>query len=209
MKTVLSWIEKHPLILSLVLIGGISGGISTLSGTTTYVIEWFSPPTQERYDEPEKLDPFGRPIVSGRICPFLYESTCVDDNKSTISKIRSNGGNVIALELQIDWSVDALDARWEMCSDGEALSDTPINLDHAEPGFVVFDVPIDPNSCAQSEFMGLPSEVLGKGVVQENAGNIEYLILGTYYVGWGELFNDTLPTVAYPGWIKLDVFPKN
>lgn len=205
LKEFLAWTERHPIALALVLIGGLGGGVSTVTGTTTFLWKLAFPETEDE----QKLDPFGRPIVTGRLCPVLYDASCVVDNKSALAEIGKHSGGVIALELRIDWAVDTLDSRWAMCDDGEGVSDVPINLDHSEPSFIVFDVPIVANSCDQQEFLGLSGDVLNAGLTQENAGNQEYLIIGTFFVGSGELFNDTLPTVAYPAWTKLEVFPKS
>ncbi len=196
-------------MLGLVLIGGLGGGVSTLTGTTTYLWDLIFQETAGETKNEQRLDAFGRPILSGRLCPVLYDATCLTDNKSTLAEISRRGGSVIALELRIDWAVDALDLRWAMCDNGRRISDRPINLEHANPGFIVFDVPVDAKSCDQQEFFGLSRDVLDGGLVQKNAGNHEYLIIGTFFVGSGELFNETLPTVAYPGWLKIEEFSEN
>ncbi|MCB1471237.1 MAG: hypothetical protein KDK08_29635 [Rhizobiaceae bacterium] len=208
MNEILRWLERHPLVGALVLIGGIGGGISTMFGSIELARSLLFPvPVPSPIHEGVLENGDKVPQVSGRFCPVLFEQSCVDDNQRTLDELGKHGGDVVSLNLQIDWGV--YDLRWDLCDEGAGISDSPIELFYSDPEFVVFDVPIDRDSCEQKEFVGISSDVLDAGLVQENAGNRAYLIIGTFLVGWGELFNDTLPTVAYPGWTKLERFPRD
>ena len=158
--------QAHPVVLGLVLLGGVAGGVTALTGTGAAVLDWMR----------------GDGTVAGRVCPILFEDDCLTDNQKFADNLPAwrDGENLVELDLAIDWG--GLDQREELCGDAADLDGLPPSTHDVASGWTVLAVPVSEESCDADLFLAFRDAEFEAGLVSSGGGGSEYRIIGTFFV---------------------------
>lgn len=192
MRRLIETLEAHPIVALIVLIGGIAGGIGSLWAMGVSIAALIG------LDDDDL-------VISGRVCPVLYETDCFGSNAEVLAQLGNAVGQIADVDLRIEWG--GSDVRGTQCPDAALTGDIPDDHTPDARDFRVFALPVYADGCDAGAFMGFDVNMMDRSLIPSSDGGEIYVIRGTFLVGVGELMHPTLPQLVWPGWYQLKRAP--
>jgi hypothetical protein len=168
-RSLLDRIQGQPLVVALVLIGSVGGGVATLGGGLSFLLQTFFPGSGS-IDDPLR--------VKGAMCSAFYADHCLEQNKALNARLEGAVGKYIRLDLEIEEAFVS-DEREALCGEDFEVASSPYV---APQGYHAFELPTALDECDQRNHIAFPTAVAKSGVVRRDGGGWNYRISGLFLV---------------------------